>query len=211
MMASMMKFRQPLSATVLVALVCLASSCALAFQRPALSLSNTRSQNNKASVLVTFGVVWDPSNTADSLVEFPTAAQKKVLRAEASKRQARKELSAFSLPEVETRGPFSKETIAALMQLLNENELVEVRGVSKGKIKQVFATLSRLCMELEIETQKNVSLVQPKGFSGVLYSPTDEESHPSRIQLRTSVGQKNVWTKRSKAARDERGHIVKEE
>jgi hypothetical protein len=212
MTASMMKFRQRLSAEVLVALVCLASSCALAFQRPALCLSNTRSQT-KVSPVVTFGVVWDPSNTDDSLVEFPTAAQKKVLRLEATKRQARKEMSTFSLPEAETRGPFSKETIAGLMQLLNENELVEVRGVSKNKVKQVFTTLTRLSMELEIEMQKNVCLVRPKGFSGVLYSPADDEdeSHPDRIKLHTSVGHKNVWTKRSKAPRDQRGQIVKEE
>jgi hypothetical protein len=210
MTASMMKSRPRLPATVLVALVCLASSCALAFQRPALSLTSTRSQT-KASSVVTFGVVWDPSTTDDSLVEFPTAAQKKVLRLEASKRQARKEMSTFHLPEPETRGPFSKETIVALMQLLNEHELVEVKGVSKNKVKQVFTTLTRLSMELEIEMQKNVCLVRPKGFSGVLYSPVDDESHPNRIKLRTSVGQKNVWTKRTKAPRDERGQIVKEE
>jgi hypothetical protein len=156
-------------------------------------------------------VIWDPSNTDDSLVEFPTAAQKKVLRLEASKRQARKEMISFHLPEPETRGPFSKETMLALMKLLNENELVDVKGVSKNNISQVFNTLILLSTELEIEMQKNVCLVRPKGFSGVLYSPGEDESHPYRIQLRTSVGQKNVWTKRSKALRDNRGKIVLEE
>jgi hypothetical protein len=216
MTASMMTIRPARSATVVVALVCLASSCVMAFPRPSLCLShsNTRSQTTKkASPVVTFGVIWDPSTTDDSLVEFPTAAQKKVLRLEASKRQARKEMSTFSLPESETGGPFSKETMASLMQLLNENELVEVRGVSKTKIKQVFTTLTRLSMELEMEMQKNVCLVRPKGHSGVLYSPVDDEKErqQDRIKLHTSVGQKNVWIKRSKAPRDNRGQIVKEE
>jgi hypothetical protein len=158
------------------------------------------------------------------LVEFPTFAQRKVLTKEAKKRKARNELTRFNMPpdygddEPETmENPlFSKETIDQLAQLLKENELVEVRAVSIDAIKQVFDTLNLLCFELSSDMQNQVALVYYKGHSGVLYSPMDYDvdetnSNPSRIKLRTSVGQKNVWTKRVKAPRDARGRIVKDE
>lgn len=54
-----------------------------------------------------------------------------------------------------------------------------------------------------------VALLSTKGHTALIYCPTLPLDHPNKFVLRTSVGQKNVWSARIKAPRDHRGQIVK--
>jgi hypothetical protein len=136
------------------------------------------------------------------------------LKKEASKRQARKELSALSLSNEESYGPFSESTMQDIWKLLNENELVQIRGIAREDKKHVFGLADRLCLELEMMQSEDdevllpVALLSTKGHVAIIYSPTLELDHPNRVPLRTSVGQKNTWTARIKAPRDHRGQII---
>ena len=153
-------------------------------------------------------VVWDPNSTPDDLVDFPTDQQRKVLTKESKKRLARKELPSLSLPDSENLGPFSGETLETLVDLLQQNELIQVRGVARDQPKEVFGTIQSLVNFLELQSQNLVAMISYKGHSTILYSPNPNLT--DSIELRTSVGQKNTWTRRIKAPRDHRGQIIKE-
>jgi hypothetical protein len=181
--------------------------------------SRVRQRTNNMQPLY---IMWDPKNNDEQinseLVDFPTPAQKMELKKEASKRQARKKIISFSLPQEESFGNFSDETLKELWNLLGEDEIIEVRGIAKDEKKVAFQVATRLCLELEFEQERKindkailpVALLWKKGHSAVLYSPTLDLDHPKKFLLRTSVGQKNTWTERSKSPRDFRGQIVKE-
>jgi hypothetical protein len=169
--------------------------------------------------------MWDPKRNADQinseLVDFPTPSQKMQVRKEASKRQARKKLTYFSLPAEDTHGNFADETLEEIWKLLNENEIVQIRGISRDAKKMTFSVATRLCLELEWHVEKYadldcdsvllpVALLSIKGHSVIIYSPTLDLDDPKKIPLRTSVGQKNTWTARIKAPRDNRGQIIQE-
>jgi len=167
-------------------------------------------------------VRWDPQTTDDSLVEFPTALQRKELTKEAKRRQAWKTMAQFSLvPEESFGGNVSSETMSTLAELLNQQELIEIRAFCVGNKKAVYDTALVLAYELEMEMQKIVSVVSYKGQSAVFYSPrmigddlataSNNSNLPSPIELRTSVGLKSTWEKRTKQQRDHRGQIVKQE
>jgi hypothetical protein len=180
--------------------------------------SRVRQRTNNMQPLY---IMWDPKNNNDQinseLVDFPTPAQKRELKKEASKRQARKKLLSFSLPQEESFGNFSDETLNELWNLLGDHEIIEVRGIAREEKKVVFQMATRLCLELEWEQERKiddkaflpVALLWKKGHSAVLYSPTLDLDHPKQFPLRTSVGQKNTWTERIKAPRDSRGQIEK--
>lgn len=156
------------------------------------------------------GVLYKPSETDAEFVDFPTPSQRTVLKKEASKRQARKELASFALSMEESRGPFSANTLQELWDLLSVNELVLLRAVSKEDKKSVFSTAARLCAELEtIQTNFPVSLLSTKGHTALIFSPSLPLDHPLHVPLRTSVGQKNKWRARVKPLRDNRGQIMK--
>ena len=54
-----------------------------------------------------------------------------------------------------------------------------------------------------------VTVLETKGHTCLLYSPTLPLDHENKfLTLRTSVGQKNSWTRREKAPRDHRGQII---
>lgn len=154
-------------------------------------------------------VLYDPQETLDEFVEFPTASQRISLKKEASKRQARKELATFTIPEDETSGPFSDETLRELWHMVAGNELVLVRGISKRQQKYVFSTAGRLCAELEVmQKELPVTLLSTKGYTAILFSPSLPDDHPLHVPLYTSVGQKNTWRARPKPPRDNRGQII---
>lgn len=158
----------------------------------------------------TFGILYDPKRTDEEFVDFPTPSQRTVLKKEASKRQARKSLVTFSLSLEESEGPFSTETLSEVWNLLAQNELVLVRGISKEHKKRIFDTAERLCAELEtIQDEFPVTLLSMKGHTALIFSPALSTDHPSHVPLRTSVGQKNTWRARPKPVRDNRGQIIK--
>ena len=173
-----------------------------------------------------------------SIVEFPTATQKKVLRKEASKRQAQNKLAKVTLPESEMYGLISSssndnsQTLQKIVKRLKNQELCEIRGISRDDKKDVFAIANRIAMDLEYEIQNDVTVISSKGHSAILYTPMNDDGDDGndnsndddeddsdnddnvpklkKILLRTSVGQKNTWVRRVKAPRDNRGQIIKD-
>lgn len=184
--------------------------------------STTIRQSQGRQALLALSVIWDPKNNEDQinseLVEFPTPAQKIELKKEANKRLARKKLPFFKMPEDESFGSFSDETLTEIWGMLQEHELILIRGIAIPEKKIVFQLATRLCLELEWEQERKindlavlpVALLSTKGHSAIVYSPTLDLAHPNKFPLRTSVGQKNTWTERIKAPRDHRGQIVEE-
>ena len=159
---------------------------------------------------VRLDALYDPKSTSDEFIDFPTPSQRTELKKEASKRLARKDLEDFVLPQDESFGPFSTDTITDLWKALLENELVQVRGVARDERKLVFGIAERLCAELELyQEELPVSLLSTKGHTALLYSPTLPEGHDQHVTLRTSVGQKNTWRARPKPLRDNRGQVIK--
>lgn len=170
------------------------------------SVSVLRLQQRGATSM---SVLYDPRSADEEFVEFPTPNQRATLKKEASKRQARKELATFSISADETDGPFSSDTLNLLWSDLVKNELVLVRGISRGDKKFVYGTAERLCAELEtIQSEFSVTLLASKGHTATLYCPSLPLDDPLHVPLRTSVGQKNTWRARQKALRDNRGQII---
>jgi len=134
-----------------------------------------------------------------------TPMQTKTLRKEIIKRQARNTLPKVFLPELETMGPFSQESLTAICKSLEEEELVEVRSIAIGDKKHVHGISELLAMELG--RTRIVERVITKGHATVFYSQSSSKAKD--IILRTSY-QPGAWTKKEKAPRDFRGQIVKE-
>jgi len=156
------------------------------------------------------GVLYDPRSTDDEFVDFPTAAQRVFLKAEASKRQAWKRIATFSIPPNETDGPFSTATLQDIWAKLSKNELLLVRGISKADKKYVYGTAETICAELEtLQSDLPVALISTKGHTAVIFCPSLPLDDPLHVQLRTSVGQKNTWRARPKPPRDNRGQIIR--
>ena len=135
-----------------------------------------------------------------------TPMQTKTLRKEIIKRQARNTLPKVFLPELETMGPFSQESLTAICNYLEEEELVEVRSIAIGDKKHVHG-ISEL-LALELGRTRIVERVITKGHATVFYSQSSSKK-ANDIILRTSY-QPGAWTKKVKAPRDFRGQIVKE-
>ena len=200
---------RPVSIPFLLALVAflVLSTTAGAFQP-----SPTRASQMKLfRVGSSLGVLYDPRSADDEFVDFPTPAQRVFLKAEASRRQAWKQMATFSIPPEETDGPFTPATLQGLWNDLSKNELVLVRGISKSDKKEVWGTAERICAELEtIQSELPVSLISTKGHTAVIFCPSLPLEDPLHVPLRTSVGQKNTWRARVKPPRDERGQVIKE-
>ena len=159
--------------------------------------SNTSNENNKAS-----------SSFIDD-DEYVSPNQIKELRKEVAKRRARRELAHFKLPASETFGEFTEETLTAVCNLLAKNELVEVRGISRDKKREVFATTEELGLALS-EQGNFVTVVEQKGFASTFYCPGDDEVVGKKIIRRTSF-KEGQWTKKPKPKRDNKGQIIKGE
>mmetsp|Transcript_15350 Transcript_15350/g.23339 ORF Transcript_15350/g.23339 Transcript_15350/m.23339 type:complete len:201 (-) Transcript_15350:1845-2447(-) len=131
-----------------------------------------------------------------------TPMQIKTLRKEVAKRRSRKQLPQEWLPELETIGPFSEETLTKILQTLEEEELMEIRGISKGEKRDVFRVSEELAYYLASCCGKDVERIDTKGHSSVFYCPGES------IKLRTSY-QPNQWSKRPRPLRNNSGQIIK--
>lgn len=144
------------------------------------------------------------------LVDFiVTPEQISLLRKEATKREARKTLTKFFLPDDEST-EISTQTAAEISSLFETSELIEVRGVSKGKKPNVFETVHGLAAALEDEIEKPVVVVDIKGFAVKLFCPWEDSDRSGWIQLRTSY-KPGQWTRKAKPIRDDRGQIITDE
>jgi len=148
-----------------------------------------------------------------------TPKQIKLLRKEVAKRRARKSLAQIWLPETSTSSSssdfvFAPEWLNEVLQRLDKEELVEIRGISKNDPKNVFATSQELAVELTLIQQQegegsdegdvDVEWVETKGFASTFYAPS--KSNP-KIVLRSSY-KEGVWSKKAKMPRDYRGQII---
>ena len=148
---------------------------------------------------------------SDSFVdveEYVTPNQIKDLRKEVSKRRKRSELVKYHIPENESHGDFTEESVVELLGLLKTSELVEVRGINRDDRRGVFATAEDLTMTLS-ELGTFITLIEKKGFAAVLYRPGDDDVE-NKIVRRTSH-KEGQWTRKKKAKRDNRGQIIKGE
>jgi len=137
-----------------------------------------------------------------------STTQIKMLRKEIGKRSNTKRLPVVFVPNEQTDGEFTMETLEDMEKVFSDNELVQVRGLSKSNLKAVKQVVDILSIQMEDLLQRMVIPVQVKGFSAIFYSPFDDDSRPDRIQLRTSY-QPNQWRPKPKPVRDERGQILK--
>ena len=164
-----------------------------------------------------------------------TPMQIKTLRKEVIKRQARNGMAKVFLSELETMGPFSKDTIESIVSLLQVHELVEVRGIARisgeDHITKHVHGISEL-LQIELNRFRPAERVVTKGHSTVFFSSSscysgdmataaltshdddgiddnDVTRASRKLIVRTSY-RPNAWNKRVKAKRDHRGQIVKE-
>jgi hypothetical protein len=194
----------------------------------------TASSSTSTTVL---HVLWDPRNSEDAeigstLVDFPTPAQRTEIKKEAAKRKARKQLHIISFPTDETDGPWSFDTYQKVWNILLNDEMVELKGISHHDKKHVYQKAKAFCEEIEElvsssstgddddetdgdgngeeeEAPLPVALLSVKGHTALIYCPTLPLDHPAKLRLRTSVGQKNVWKARPKPFRDISGKVIK--
>jgi hypothetical protein len=129
------------------------------------STTTKKQQQQRSSNFELFGVKWDPSQTAQEaeekvFVEFPTPAQRKTLRKEVGKLQARKELATFSMPEDgagvrevtnDDDSLFETGILKQIWDLLEEGEIevIQIRGLSRSDKKYAHAAAEHLCYEME--------------------------------------------------------------
>lgn len=191
---------------------------------------------------------YDEDNDSDDVELIISTVQIKILRKEADKRRNVNRLPQFLLPihigekmnlkhlvHIDNRHnqqsnsnndkSSSKEkmsideTIESIGQLLYNNELIEIRGISIHDNRNVNKVVSQLIDALYQYIEKPVVSIETRGYRTVLYSPyTDIENENTnndsikkepKIQLYTSYKQ-NQWSKRPKQKRDYRGQIIKE-
>jgi hypothetical protein len=184
-------------------------------------------------------ILWDPHDveTRSDLVDFPTSAQQTELKKEAKRRMARKEMPLFIFKEDEMNGPWSPETFQEVWNLLTRHEMITLKGICRNDRKLVYQTAQLFCEQMEDlisasqvvgdigqvnnddcdyddddseNTTLPVAVLSYKGHSALIYCPTLPLDNPDKFHLRTSVGQKNVWTARPKPLRDDRGQIIKQ-
>jgi hypothetical protein len=212
---------------------------------PTTTTTTSSSSTTTTTTTTQLGVVWDPLITdSGGLVDFPTSSQRIELKKEAQRRIARKELVSYTVVTVSnestttTPTTMSEQTIIDITTLLLQgNEMLLLKGISKDNKKAVFTIATQLCETIEqtimrmtdaVEDDEGdddeddddddedglpilpVALLYTKGHTALLYCPTLPMNHPQKFILRTSVGQKNVWTARVKAPRDHRGQIIKD-
>jgi RNA-binding protein YhbY len=169
------------------------------------STAPTRRHTTSSRPHLPFLLPLSASDANEASLDSLTTNQIKMLRKEMNKREASNQLSQVFLSADESFGPFSLETVQSIVAELTEQELVEVRGISRDRKRAVKTTSERLALELGMESGKNVSIVQIKGHAATLYRPSEDASNA--IQLRTT-GKGNHWEKKAKAPRNDRGHII---
>ena len=145
---------------------------------------------------------------------FISPVQIAFLRKEATKRESNRKLLKFTLPAEENTMEIAPETIDEICDLFEEQELIEVRGVSRDAKKRVFYMAHALANTLEDAMEKPVVVVDIKGFAVKLYCPWDDDDEEGdegrvgkRIQLRSNY-RPGQWTRKAKPIRDDRGQII---
>lgn len=138
-------------------------------------------------------------------LEYLTPSQVKLLRKEATKRQARR-----ALPRVPFTG--EDENISKIADTFALHELVLVSGLSPSDKRGVKEISDQLEYELMRILEKEVFAIEMHGHTVTFFSPFPESDQEHRIQklnLRSSY-RPNQWSKRVKPPRDHRGQIIKE-
>lgn len=142
-------------------------------------------------------------NTSDSPPEYLTPTQVKTLRKEASQQKARKQLATFVFSD-ETENANNNNNMATIINLLEDSELLEIRGISREQKRHVRRDSERLALEIEMELERPVFLLDTKGHAAIYYSPAGD------LQLRTGY-REGQWSKKPRPKRDARGQIIKGE
>jgi hypothetical protein len=144
----------------------------------------------------------DPQEEEEE-VDFLTTMQTKQLRKEVEKRRAWKILNTISFENypVEDNQSYNVDLIHDLVRALAADGLVELRGISKNSRRHVYAIAEEIAADAD--ELRCTFLLTVKGHAAVYFSPT-ATAVPS---LRTTR-KENQWTKREKAARDNRGQII---
>jgi len=131
---------------------------------------------------------------------------------------------------------YDDQTLDEIWHELRMNEVIQLKGVCSESRKYVYSVATWICAMLEERQEEQtaessnendeddddasvmasplpmalpVAVLDTKGHTCLLYSPTLPLDHENKfLTLRTSVGQKNSWTRREKAPRDHRGQII---
>ena len=131
----------------------------------------------------------------------------KALRKEVALRRKTKCLATHFLSKDEgVEEAFGGETLDAVLALLADAELVEVRAISISNIKLVTETLECFLNDLADRKGDEIFMVSRKGHAAVLFRAKLEEEEGPRIYLRTSG--KRPWKRKMKPLRDTRGQII---
>jgi RNA-binding protein YhbY len=168
-----------------------------------------RDHARMASTLAAANADSDSGGTPEAVYLSPNHIS--TLRKEASRRIANKRMPIIFLSDSETDAKFTDDGLAAITEAFQNDELVQVRGLSRNNKKRTRAIAESLTQELSLSMNKDVNLVECRGHAAVYYCPfADDENETSskRIKLFTSVGKKNQWTKKPKPVRDNRGQII---
>ena len=191
--------------TVLTLLISLALTT-IAFQPaiwPGMKRTVTKSQH-----VTTIFQQTDADEEYEGEEFFVSQEQLIFLRKEASKRESKRKLPKWILSPEEAMD-VSQSSIEKIIELFDESEIIEVRGISRDKKKYVYDTAHGLAEFLEDEMCKPVVVVNIKGFAAKMFSPW-LENRGNNIQLRSSF-RPGQWTKKPKPLRDNRGQIIKGE
>ncbi len=152
---------------------------------------------------------------------FVSPEQISLLRKEASKRAARNKLPRYTLstessPQQDEEN-LSDATVHSILNLFEQSELIEVRGVSKNSKRKVHEMAHALASTLENVYETPVVVVEIKGFAVKLYRPWTFESEEDdgtvregQIQLRSNF-KPGQWKRKPKPLRDYRGQIITDE
>ena len=180
-----------------------------------LSLPTTTSSERSTTSSALFqspNKIYSPGNNNDADI---TPNQIKTLRKEAAKRIARKTMAQQSYyvggeeSEESSSGEGAQDFFSTVCALLEENELVQIRGVSKNQKRKVYETADQLAEDLSLKMKRSVFVVEIKGFAVTLYCGSLDENKKGRILLRSSY-QEGAWELRMKAPRDHRGQIIRD-
>mmetsp|Transcript_36438 Transcript_36438/g.43876 ORF Transcript_36438/g.43876 Transcript_36438/m.43876 type:complete len:233 (-) Transcript_36438:134-832(-) len=186
--------------------------------------SITTPHSNGNPLVLNLSRYLDAIETDDDDDDFLYLSDKqiKTLRKEADLRKGLKTLATYSLNADEDYASnidhdedyvFSDTVLTNVAQMLEEEELVEVRAISKNNVKTVGSDAYLLAANLEGEMDRYVVVVRVKGFTASLYSPREEGAEDKgtakhdKIKLRTNYKHKKFNVK-PKAVRNEKGQIV---
>jgi|Transcript_760 hypothetical protein len=150
----------------------------------------------------TLALDLDDDNDSVTQQDYLTPTQVKTLRKEANKRKSRKELKTLVFSDENNA---NQQHMAAIVHLLEDSELIEIRGISRNEKRHVRRNAERLAFEIEMELQRPVFLLDTKGHAATYYSPGIGD-----FELRTGY-REGQWSKKPRPKRDSRGKIIKGE